>query len=141
MMQTSKTYTYNLENITNLASELLPQLNYKIVLFNGEMGAGKTTLIKALLKEMKCNDVVTSPTFSIVNEYMLPNDKVFHFDFYRIEDIEEAYNFGIEDYLNSNHWLFIEWAERVKELIPEQHIVIDIAIENPDNRTLKLIKY
>lgn len=141
MMQTSKTYTYNLENITNLASELLPQLDYKIVLFNGEMGAGKTTLIKALLKEMKCNDVVTSPTFSIVNEYMLPNDKVFHFDFYRIEDIEEAYNFGIEDYLNTNHWLFIEWAERVEELIPDKHIIIDISIENPSNRTLKLIKY
>jgi len=140
-MPISKEYTYNLKTITNLASQLLPQLNHKTVMFNGEMGAGKTTLIKSLLKEMQCNDVVTSPTFSIVNEYTIPNDKVFHFDFYRIEDIEEAYNFGIEDYLNSNHWLFIEWAERVEELIPKQHIVIDIAIENPDNRTLKLIKY
>ena len=101
---------YNLQQIDSVASDILKQLESKVVVFNGDMGAGKTTFIKALLKAMQSEDVVTSPTFSIVNEYSIPNDKVYHFDFYRIESLEEAFNFGIEDYINSTHWLFIEWA-------------------------------
>ncbi|RNC86301.1 MAG: tRNA (adenosine(37)-N6)-threonylcarbamoyltransferase complex ATPase subunit type 1 TsaE [Winogradskyella sp.] len=133
-----KEFTYNLEDIYVTASQLLKHLKSKAVVFNGEMGVGKTTLIKALLKAMGSNDSVTSPTFSIVNEYSIPNDKVFHFDFYRIEDIEEAYNFGIEDYLNSDHWLFMEWSERIAPLLPEHLSIIDIAVNSTENRTLKL---
>ncbi len=102
------------------------------------MGAGKTTFINALLKAMQSSDVATSPTFSIVNEYAIPGDKVYHFDFYRIESIEEAYNFGIEDYLDSNHWLFMEWPERVEELLPEDSQTITITDLNDHVRSLKL---
>jgi len=131
-------YTYTLEEIDTLATTLIKKLDSKVVLFNGEMGAGKTTLIKAMVKAMGCDDIVSSPTFSIVNEYVIPNDTIYHFDFYRIEDIEEAYNFGIEDYFASNHWLFIEWSKRISSLLPQDVCTIDISIETPTNRTLKL---
>lgn len=130
--------TYNLQQIDSVASDILKQLESKVVVFNGDMGAGKTTLIKALLKAMHSEDIVTSPTFSIVNEYNIPNDKVFHFDFYRIESLEEAFNFGIEDYMNSDHWLFIEWADRIAPLLPELHSTIDITVIDEENRSLKL---
>ncbi len=134
----TRQYIYNLKDIDAVASKVLEQLNSKVVLFNGNMAAGKTTLIKALVKAMKSEDIVTSPTFSIVNEYQMPNDKIYHFDFYRIEDIEEAYNFGIEDYFASKHWLFIEWSERVASLIPDNVCIIDISIDSPTKRALKL---
>ena len=130
--------TYQLNQINSIAKTLLDAFNSKTILFNGEMGAGKTTLIKAILKSLNSDDDVSSPTFSIVNEYKIPNDKVYHFDFYRIESIEEALNFGVEDYLYSDHWLLIEWSERVSELIPEDHCKIDIIINSPEERTLKL---
>lgn len=114
--------TYTLKTIDAVAAEIVPHLHAKCVLFNGNMGAGKTTLVQALLKALKSNDIATSPTFSIVNEYGLPNDKVFHFDFYRIESLEEALDFGIEDYFNSPHWLFIEWAEIVASFLTENKV-------------------
>ncbi|MBF8149545.1 tRNA (adenosine(37)-N6)-threonylcarbamoyltransferase complex ATPase subunit type 1 TsaE [Winogradskyella sp. F6397] len=130
--------TYHLDDIDTVAAQVLEHLNTKIVLFNGQMGAGKTTFISALLKAMQSNDVATSPTFSIVNEYSLPNDKVYHFDFYRVESIDEAYNFGIEDYLNSKHWLFMEWAERIEELLPTNSQTITITDLRDNKRSLKL---
>lgn len=133
----TKQYTYRLNEIESVAKKLLEKFNSKVILFNGEMGTGKTTLIKALLKVMGSEDDVTSPTFSIVNEYEIPNDTIYHFDFYRIEDIEEAYNFGIEDYFKNNNWLFIEWPERVEALLPEDVCVVDISMESPEKRTLK----
>ncbi|WP_408647359.1 tRNA (adenosine(37)-N6)-threonylcarbamoyltransferase complex ATPase subunit type 1 TsaE [Winogradskyella poriferorum] len=130
--------TYHLNEINATALKVLNLLESKVILFNGEMGAGKTTLINALLKAMKSDDVATSPTFSIVNEYKLPNDKIYHFDFYRIESIEEAYNFGVEDYLYSNHWLFIEWPDRIEELLPENTQTITITKIDNNKRSLKL---
>ncbi|WP_218847017.1 tRNA (adenosine(37)-N6)-threonylcarbamoyltransferase complex ATPase subunit type 1 TsaE [Winogradskyella forsetii] len=131
-------FTYHLKDIDAIAASVLEHLDAKIILFNGSMGAGKTTFINALLKAMQSSDVATSPTFSIVNEYAIPGDKVYHFDFYRIESIEEAYNFGIEDYLDSNHWLFMEWPERVEELLPEDSQTITITDLNDHVRSLKL---
>ena len=131
-------FTYRLNDIDAIASKVLEHLNSKIIIFNGEMGAGKTTFINALLQAMGSNDAATSPTFSIVNEYDLSNDKVYHFDFYRIESIEEAYNFGIEDYLSSNHWLFMEWAERIEELLPENTQTITITDIQDNKRFLEL---
>ncbi|WP_458626663.1 tRNA (adenosine(37)-N6)-threonylcarbamoyltransferase complex ATPase subunit type 1 TsaE [Winogradskyella sp. PC D3.3] len=131
-------FTYHLKDIDAIAAEVLDHLDVKTVLFNGNMGAGKTTFVNALLKAMHSNDVATSPTFSIVNEYNIPNDKIYHFDFYRIESIEEAYNFGIEDYLSSTHWVFMEWAERIEELIPEHSQKITITDLQDNKRSLEL---
>jgi tRNA threonylcarbamoyladenosine biosynthesis protein TsaE len=131
-------FTYHIKDIDAIAVNVLEHLASKTILFNGSMGAGKTTLISALLKAMKSNDVVTSPTFSIVNEYATPNDKIYHFDFYRLESLEEAYNFGIEDYLNTDHWLFIEWPERLEAILPEDSQTVTITYLEDDIRSLKL---
>ena len=133
-----KSITYNLDTIDRVANVLLDTFQSKCVLFNGAMGSGKTTLITALLKAMGSKDQITSPTFSIVNEYKIPEDKVFHFDFYRVETVEEVYDFGIEDYLDSDHWIFLEWSDRISELIPEHHDTIDIMVLDNETRSLKL---
>lgn len=132
-------YKYTLNEIDEIAKSIVNKLHKKLVLFYGDMGSGKTTLINAILKAMKSNDVATSPTFSIVNEYTLPNDKIYHFDFYRIETVEDAFNFGIVDYLNSSHWLFIEWPERIIDILPENHITIHISTLDASTRTLELV--
>ncbi|MGJ8549486.1 tRNA (adenosine(37)-N6)-threonylcarbamoyltransferase complex ATPase subunit type 1 TsaE [Winogradskyella wichelsiae] len=131
-------FIYHFDDIETIANRVLSLLHEKVILFNGEMGAGKTTFVNALLKAMKSEDQATSPTFSIVNEYNLPNDKIYHFDFYRIESIDEAYNFGIEDYINSSHWLFMEWSERIEELIPEIYQTITIINLSDDKRLIKI---
>jgi len=131
-------FTYHLKDIDSIAASVLEHLDSKIILFNGSMGAGKTTFISALLKGMQSVDVATSPTFSIVNEYSMPNDKIYHFDFYRIESLDEAYNFGIEDYFNSNNWLFIEWPERIETILPENTQTITITDLKDSKRSLKL---
>ncbi|MEO1031690.1 MAG: tRNA (adenosine(37)-N6)-threonylcarbamoyltransferase complex ATPase subunit type 1 TsaE [Bacteroidota bacterium] len=131
-------FTYDLNDIDAMAIRILEHLDAKTILFKGHMGAGKTTFINALLKAMKSEDMATSPTFSIVNEYQIPNDKVYHFDFYRIASLDEAYNFGVEDYFNSDHWLFIEWPDRVEALLPEDAQSITITSMDDTIRSLKL---
>lgn len=131
-------FTYHLKDIDAIAASVLEHFESKTILFNGTMGAGKTTFINALLKAMHSDDVATSPTFSIVNEYSVQNDKIYHFDFYRIESVEEAYNFGIEDYFNSNYWLFMEWPERIEYLIPKDAQTITITDLENNKRSLKL---
>lgn len=132
-------YTYSLDQINTVAVNVLAKLETKTVLFYGDMAAGKTTFIKALLKAMQSEDNATSPTFSIVNEYKIPNDKVYHFDFYRINDIDEAYNFGIEDYLNSKNWVFMEWPERINAILPQKNTSVFIEILKNEQRRLKLV--
>ncbi|MFP4846790.1 tRNA (adenosine(37)-N6)-threonylcarbamoyltransferase complex ATPase subunit type 1 TsaE [Winogradskyella sp. PE311] len=131
-------YTYNIKDIDCIAAKVLSNFMFKTVILNGSMGSGKTTFVKALIKAMGSKDIVTSPTFSIVNQYKIPNDKVFHFDFYRIESIEEAYNFGVEDYLYSDHWLFIEWPDRIQSIIPKNSQAITITDLDDNTRSLKL---
>lgn len=129
--------TYSLSEIDEVANELLPQINSNIVLLNGEMGAGKTTMIKALCKALKCPDVVSSPTFSLINEYSTVDHKpLYHFDCYRIENEEEAYDFGAEEYLYSGHLCLIEWSENIQSLLPENCSLV--TLEKVDSTTRKI---
>lgn len=129
--------TYSLSEIDEVANELLPQINSNIVLLNGEMGAGKTTMIKALCKALKCPDVVSSPTFSLINEYRTVDHKpLYHFDCYRIINEEEAYDIGAEEYLYSGHLCLIEWSENIQSLLPENCSLV--TLEKVDLTTRKI---
>lgn len=130
--------TFKIKNISGLpevAKAILNNLTHKIVLFEGDLGAGKTTLIKAMLKEMGSADEVSSPTFSIVNEYETPNGKLYHFDFYRIKSEEEALDFGTDEYIDSGNYCFIEWPDRIENILPEKYHRIKI-MADPDARNI-----
>jgi len=109
-----------------------------VVAFYGKMGAGKTTFIKALCEELGVTDVVNSPTFSIVNEYRADEsgELVYHFDFYRINRIEEAYDLGYEDYFYSGAICLIEWPELVEELLPADAVRVEVAEQADGSRTI-----
>lgn len=130
--------TYKITDIDFVAEELLKHVSSKTIVFKADMGVGKTTLIKALVKALGSIDVVTSPTFSIVNEYSLINDKIYHFDFYRIKNEEEVLNFGIEDYLYTESWIFMEWFENIPNLLPKNYNLVNIKLNKNASRTLKL---
>jgi tRNA threonylcarbamoyladenosine biosynthesis protein TsaE len=128
----------NLANIEDAAKKFL-EINSgkKIFAFYGEMGAGKTTFIKALCAGLRSVDVVTSPTFTLVNEYLTEDgDYLYHFDFYRIKKLEEAYDFGFEEYLDSGKFCFIEWPEKVEDLLPPSICNVRIKVNNDSGRTL-----
>jgi tRNA threonylcarbamoyladenosine biosynthesis protein TsaE len=129
---------YQIEDIDTVAKQILDHMSSKTVLFYGEMGAGKTTLIKSLVKLLGSDDDVSSPTFSIVNDYRAKSNSIYHFDLYRISDEEEALNFGFEDYLNTPNWVFIEWPQNAQNLVPEDANTIEISYKNKTSRTLKL---
>jgi len=130
---------YPLDQIPAIAKEILMSVNDKILLFYGEMGTGKTTLIKELVKQLGVVDIVSSPTFSLVNEYLSPNgDSIYHFDFYRIEDEGEAYDIGIEEYFSGNNWCFIEWPEKVENLLPLDSVAIYLTINMDNTRNIQI---
>lgn len=114
----------------------------KVWTFEGEMGAGKTSLIKAICKEFMVEDTVNSPTFSIVNEYRNVEDEVFyHFDFYRIENEAEAMDIGTEEYFYSGNYCFVEWPSKVTGLLPDGIVKIEISITGPQSRVLDIARY
>ena len=127
-----------LDQIANLILENFSQ--YRVFAFFGKMGVGKTTLIKHICKKLDVEDNVTSPSFSIINEYKtLSGESVFHFDFYRIKNLVEALDIGYEDYFYSDSYCFIEWPEKIKELLPENFVYVHIEEnENDDSRVIKL---
>ncbi|MGJ8666113.1 MAG: tRNA (adenosine(37)-N6)-threonylcarbamoyltransferase complex ATPase subunit type 1 TsaE [Patiriisocius sp.] len=130
---------FTAHEIPSVAKQVIDALPSKTVLFYGQMGVGKTTLIKEIAKQLGVTTTLTSPTFSIVNEYeTASNDMLYHFDCYRIEDENEALDFGIEEYLSSGNYNFIEWPEKISSHIPVQHTVIKLIKNTDGSRTLTL---
>jgi len=126
----------HLENIRESAREFISQMgDAKVFAFYGQMGAGKTTFIKAVCEELGVSDVIASPTFAIVNEYTA-SVPVYHFDFYRIKKLEEVYDMGYEDYFYSGALCFIEWPELIEELLPEDAVRVTISEERDGTRTV-----
>jgi len=137
----SKTFfAKNLAQLNSIAKQILDYTStHKKFAFYGEMGVGKTSLIKALSLHLGVLDAVSSPTFSIVNEYQADeNTKIYHFDFYRIEDEKEAYDMGYEEYFFSNAYCFIEWSEKIPNLIEEDMVQIKMSVEG-NKRRIELI--
>ena len=125
---------FSLDEINKVAKKILSQNPKKVILFNGNMGVGKTTLIKSLAKNLGVNDATSSPTFSLVNEYQIANNQyIYHFDVYRLKNETEALDMGIDEYLYSGNWCFIEWAENIPNLIPDEHSIINIE-QLPDGK-------
>ncbi len=131
---------YTLKQLPQIAQQIIDVSSKKTFLFYGSMGVGKTTLIKEIVKQLGVDDVVSSPTFSLVNEYQTRNgETIYHFDFYRIHSEEEALDIGIEDYFYNNDWCFIEWPEKVKNLLPLNAVEIHLSLNNDETRNI-LIK-
>jgi tRNA threonylcarbamoyladenosine biosynthesis protein TsaE len=128
----------NLTELESAANKLLEVCKEKrIFAFNGLMGAGKTTFIKAVCQALGVKDTISSPTFSIVNEYVSADGiKIYHFDFYRINTPDEAYDMGYEDYFYSNAYCFVEWPEKIAELIPINHVKVNITVKG-EQRTIE----
>ncbi len=130
---------YSISELNSVAKEIIATAKNNILLFYGAMGAGKTTLIKELCKELGTEDVANSPTFSLVNEYHTSkNEIVYHFDFYRIEDENEALDIGIEDYFYSNAWCLIEWPQNIENLLPLESTEIHISVLEDGQRNIQL---
>jgi len=131
----------NKENIREAAVQFISLIDDNTVFaFNGNMGAGKTTFIKAVCEEFGVEDVINSPTFSIINEYRsgITGELIYHFDFYRVNKISEAYDMGTEDYFYSGALCFIEWPEKIQELLPENTVFIDIEEQHDGSRSLTI---
>lgn len=122
-----------IKDINEIARQFIEIIGIrKVFLFNGKMGAGKTTFIKAICEELGVRETVNSPTFSIVNEYEAADGRIiYHFDYYRIKSVEEALNIGVEEYLYSGNLCFIEWAENIAPILPYDAVNVDI-IESVD---------
>lgn len=130
--------TFSTSEIQNIAKKIIANTPTKTLCFYGEMGAGKTTLIKAIMKELGVIGGTSSPTFGIVNEYHDNKNKTlaYHFDFYRLEDEMEALDIGIEDYFYANKWVFIEWPEKITSFLPEDATNIKLEVINPTDRRI-----
>lgn len=128
----------SLSNIHEAAKTFLANMGEsKVFAFYGKMGAGKTTFIKALCEELGVEDVITSPTFSLVNEYTSGSgDPIYHFDFYRIKKIDEVYDMGYEDYFYGGNLCFLEWPELIEDLLPEDVTKVHIVTEEDGSRTI-----
>lgn len=128
---------FTLTDLPRIAQTLLSYIHqHKIIAFHGEMGAGKTTLIKAICKIINIQENVNSPTFSIINEYKSQYGSIFHMDWYRLKDAEEAYNVGIEEIIDSGNICLIEWPERAPQLLPNTTLNIYLSVISENKRKL-----
>ncbi len=138
----------NLDNIRAAAREFIQHMGEaRVFAFCGKMGAGKTTFVKAICEELGVEDVITSPTFAIINEYSIDNhnvqcstfnvQRIYHFDFYRIKKLEEVYDMGYEDYFYSGALCFIEWPELIEEILPDDAVRVSIIEQQDGSRLVK----
>jgi tRNA threonylcarbamoyladenosine biosynthesis protein TsaE len=136
-----KELVFSLETINEAAKEFINSMGDNTVFaFEGKMGAGKTTFIKAVCEELGVEDVINSPTFSIINEYRSSKTGklIYHFDFYRIQNLREAYNIDVEEYFYSGALCLIEWPEKIREILPEDAIFVNIAEQADKSRLITL---
>ena len=129
----------NLDNISHAALNFLPLAqSHSVIAFHGEMGAGKTTFIKALCEQMGVTDPVGSPSFAIINEYAATDRTIFHFDFYRLNHIREALDIGLEEYFDNTSLCLIEWPDIVEPLLPPDTLHVSLRVEADGSRTLSV---
>lgn len=129
---------FSLQDIEQIAKKIVTLSKHKVILFEGEMGAGKTTLIQAIARHLGVVQAMSSPTFSLVNEYEYGDKLLYHFDLFRIKDIDEAYGIGIEEYLDSGNFCFIEWPDKIMSIMPDYHSVV-LEVVDPETRRIKFL--
>lgn len=131
--------SFSLEQIQEAARWFLSQIgSNRILAFYGDLGAGKTTFIKAVCQELGVQSLVNSPTFAIINEYATETEPVYHFDFYRIKRKEEAFDIGSDEYFDSGCYCFIEWPDKLEDLLPEEALNVSIRVEANGNRRIEI---
>ncbi len=132
---------YTIQELDKVARELLVRVTSKTLCFYGEMGSGKTSLIKGLVRELGGGDQANSPTFGIVNQYQDNNGELlgYHFDFYRLKSEEEGLDLGLEDYFSQDTWFFIEWPEKIGSLLPENSTKIILRVIDPVTRSIEIL--
>ena len=130
----------SLAELSSVAEQIIESLDGRnVVLFYGGMGAGKTTLISRIVAALGAEDQVTSPTFAIVNQYVGDDDNhIYHFDFYRIERVEEAFDFGYEEYFYSGALCLVEWPEKIEPLLPDDAMIVRISIGDGEQRVFEI---
>jgi tRNA threonylcarbamoyladenosine biosynthesis protein TsaE len=135
-------YIESVDTIQSVAAEFLNRYpNHRLFAFYGELGSGKTTFIKALCRELGVTALVSSPSFALIHEYQsVRYGKLYHFDFYRMEKLEEAYDIGYEDYFYSGNFCFIEWADKAKPLLPSETLHINIVPDGSSGRILEVFE-
>jgi len=132
--------TYTLKDLPIIAKSILQEASHKTLLFYGEMGLGKTTLIKEIAKQLGVEEIANSPTFSLVNEYQTnTRETVYHFDFYRIKNEEEAYDIGMEEYFLRDAWCLVEWPSCVENLLPLESVEIHLSKNKDNSRNIKIV--
>ncbi len=129
----------DLSKVSQQLIDFAGELN--VWLFVGDLGAGKTTLIKQICKQLGVEDEVSSPTFSIINEYLVESKPLYHFDFYRLNSSDEAMQIGVIEYFDSGNYCFIEWPQKVEQILPEEFMLIQITGEKSGKREIKVKKY
>jgi|SRR6187402_1601691 len=131
----------SISDLSGIAQQIISYAsNCRVFLFYGDMGAGKTTLIKSLCGALGSNDNITSPTFAIVNEYAGGGDKIYHFDFYRLKNQNEALDLGSDEYFYSGNYCFIEWPEKIPDILPDKYIRVNLQVQDDNSRKITLDK-